>query len=255
MDFIQTIILSIIEGITEFLPISSTGHLIIMAKLMNLSQNAVQTNFEITIQLASIFAVCYEYREKFYNNLELWKKIIISFIPVGVIGLLFHKIVYQLFTVQIVAIAFIVGGIIFLIIEKYYKEKEHNIKDLKDITYKQSLLIGIAQAFSLIPGTSRSGATIVGGMLCNLNRKTATEFSFLGALPVMLAATLFDVVKHHAELGSGDISNLIIGFIVSFFMALITIRLFLKYIEKYNFVPFGVYRILFGVILLVFFAK
>ncbi len=253
MNLIQVIILGAIEGITEFLPISSTGHLIVVSNLMNLAQNAVQTNFEITIQLASILAVCYEYKEKLFTNIELWKKIIVSFIPIGVLGLLFHKIIYGLFTVQIVSTAFIIGGIIFLMVEKYYKEKECFVKDLKDITYKQSFLIGIAQAFSLIPGTSRSGATIIGGMLCKLNRKTATEFSFLGALPVMLAATLFDAVKHYNELGNGDVFHLIIGFIVSFLVALITIKLFLRYIEKYNFVPFGIYRIIFGIILLLFF--
>ena len=253
MEILQVIILSVIEGITEFLPISSTGHLIVFSKLIGLSQSAVHKNFEITIQLASMLAVAYEYRSKIYNNISLWKKIMLSFIPVGIVGLLFHKLIYSLFSVYVVGIMFIIGGIIFLIVEKYYVEKEHQTKKLEDITYKQSFLVGLCQVLALIPGTSRSGATIIGGLLAGLNRKVSTEFSFLIALPVMFVATIFDIFKNINNINFNEGFNLLLGFIISFFVALITIKYFIKYVEKNNFVIFGIYRIIFGILLLWFF--
>jgi len=255
MDITHVIILSIVEGITEFLPISSTGHMIVVSHLLNIPQSSIHINFEITIQLASILAVCYQYSERLRRGLNLWKKILVSFIPTGVVGLLFYKEITSLFSVITVALSFILGGIIFLIVERFYKEENSTIKNLDDITYRESLMIGIAQVLSFIPGTSRSGATIIGGLLCNLDRKTATEFSFLCAIPVMFSATFFSIYKNFEELGTGDIYTLILGFITTFFVALITVRLFLKYIKKYNFVPFGIYRIIFGLILLYMFLK
>jgi len=253
MDIINIIILSIIEGITEFLPISSTGHLIVVSHLLNIAQNNTHINFEITIQLASILAVCYEYSDKLKRGLDLWKKIIISFIPVGIVGIIFYKEILGLYSVITVAITFILGGIIFLIVEWFHNENEGTVGRLEDISYRQSLLIGIAQVFSLIPGTSRSGATIIGGLLCNLDRKTSTEFSFLCAIPVLFIATLFSLYKNFGGLNRDEIFILILGFIVAFLVALLTIRLFLKYVKRHNFVPFGVYRIFFGTLLLLFF--
>ncbi|GBF35938.1 undecaprenyl-diphosphatase [Methanofervidicoccus abyssi] len=255
MDIIQVITLSIVEGVTEFLPISSTGHMIVLSRLLNIPQNSIHINFEITIQLSAILAVCYQYAEKLRKSLNLWKKIIVSFIPTGVVGLLFYKEIINLFSVTTVALSFILGGIVFLIVEKFYRENKSTTKSLEDITYRQSLIVGIAQVFSLIPGTSRSGATIVGGLLSNLDRKTATEFSFLCAIPVMLTATLFSIYKNLGKLNTGDIYSLILGFVITFFITLITVRLFLKYVKRYNFVPFGIYRIVFGLILLLFFSN
>ena len=254
MDIIQAITLSIVEGITEFLPISSTGHMIVVSQLLNIPQSSIHINFEITVQLSAILAVCYQYSEKLRKGLNLWKKILVSFIPTGTVGLLFYKEITTLFSVTTVALSFIIGGIVFLIVEKFYREDKNTTKSLEDITYRQSLIVGIAQVFSLIPGTSRSGATIIGGLLSNLDRKTATEFSFLCAIPVMLTTTLFSMYKNLGELNTGNISPLIVGSVITFFVALITVRLFLKYLDRYNFVPFGIYRIVFGLILLLFFS-
>lgn len=254
MDIIQIMILSIVEGVTEFLPISSTGHMIVVSHLLDIPQSSVHINFEITIQLSAILAICYQYSEKLRRSLNLWKKIIVSFIPTGVVGLLFYKEIITLFSVTTVALSFILGGIIFLIIEKFYREDKNTTKSLEDITYRQSLMIGIAQVFSFIPGTSRSGATIIGGLLSNLDRKTATEFSFLCAIPVILAATLFSIYKNLEKLNIGDMYALILGFVITFFTTLITVRLFLKYVKRYTFVPFGIYRIVFGLVLFLFFG-
>ncbi|HIQ39249.1 MAG TPA: undecaprenyl-diphosphate phosphatase [Methanothermococcus okinawensis] len=254
MDIIQVITLSIVEGVTEFLPISSTGHMIVVSHLLNIPQSSIHINFEITVQLSAILAVCYQYSEKLRRGLNLWKKILVSFIPTGTVGLLFYKEITGLFSVTTVALSFILGGVVFLIVERFYREDKSTTKSLEGITYRQSLIVGIAQMFSLIPGTSRSGATIVGGLLSNLDRKTATEFSFLCAIPVMLTATIFSIYKSLEELNTGDIYTLILGFGITFFTALITVRLFLKYVKRYNFVPFGIYRIIFGLILLLFFG-
>ena len=254
MDIIQVLILSTVEGITEFLPISSTGHMIVVSYLLDIPQSGIHINFEITIQLAAMLAICYQYFEKLKKSLNLWKKIVVSFVPTGVVGFLFYNEITTLFSVTTVAISFILGGIVFLIVEGFYREEKSTTKSLEDITYRQSLLVGIAQVFSLIPGTSRSGATIIGGLLCNLDRKTATEFSFLCGIPALLTATLFSIYKHLEELNTGEMYILILGFITTFFVTLVTVKLFLKYIKKYNFVPFGIYRIIFGLILLQLFG-
>ena len=253
MDILQAIILSIVEGVTELLPISSTGHMIVVSHLMNIPQNSTHVNFEIAVQLSAILAVCYQYLDKLRRG-HLWKKILVSFIPTGIVGLLFYREITALFSVTTVALTFILGGIVFLVVEWFYREDKCTTRSLEDITYRQSLMVGVAQVFSLIPGTSRSGATIIGGLLSNLDRKAATEFSFLCAIPVILTATLFSMYKNLENLDTGDIYILIVGFVVTFITTLLTVRLFLKYVEKYNFVPFGIYRIVFGLILLLFFS-
>jgi len=239
MDILQAIILSIVEGVTELLPISSTGHMIVVSHLMNIPQNSTHVNFEIAVQLSAILAVCYQYLDKLRRDLDLWKKVLVSFIPTGIVGLLFYKEITALFSVTTVALTFILGGIVFLVVEWFYREDKCTTRSLEDITYRQSLMVGVAQVFSLIPGTSRSGATIIGGLLSNLDRKAATEFSFLCAIPVILTATLFSMYKNLENLDTGDIYILIVGFVVTFITTLLTVRLFLKYVEKYNFVPFG----------------
>ncbi|MBW9223984.1 undecaprenyl-diphosphate phosphatase [Methanothermococcus sp. SCGC AD-155-E23] len=254
MDILQVIILSIVEGVIELLPISSTGHMIVVSHLMNIPQNSTHVNFEIAVQLSAILAVCYQYLDKLRRGLDLWKKVLVSFIPTGIVGLLFYKEITALFSVTTVALTFILGGIVFLVVEWFYREDKCTTRSLEDITYRQSLMVGVAQVFSLIPGTSRSGATIIGGLLSNLDRKAATEFSFLCAIPVILTATLFSMYKNLENLDTGDIYILIVGFVVTFITTLLTVRLFLKYVEKYNFVPFGIYRIVFGLILLLFFS-
>jgi len=252
MNIFESIILGIVQGFTEFLPISSTGHLIVTSSMFGIDQTDTTKAFEVIIQFASILAVVFNYKDKFtLEKIELWKKIILAFIPIGVVGFIFAKQIKMLFSVEIVAVTFILGGIIFLIIEKYYKKKEHFIHDIEQISYKQAFFIGLAQIFALIPGTSRAGSTIVGAILVGLNRRASAEFSFLLALPVMCATTSYDVIKHYNDFTNTNWIVLCFGFVTSFIVAYLTIKLFLKFLEKFTFVAFGVYRILLGLLLLI----
>jgi len=253
MDIIQAIILGIIEGATEFLPISSTGHMIVASQWMGLSQTDSNKAFEVIIQLAAILAVVANYRDRFVlnpANIDLWKKVVLAFIPLGLVGLLFHKQIKAMFTVEIVATMFIGGGIVFLIIEYFQKNKQQPVQRLEDMSYAQAGWIGIAQVFALIPGTSRAGASIVGALLVGLSRKASAEFSFLLALPVMLAASGFDLLKHYQDFTGVNMLVLAAGFFVAFLSAWLVMRLFIRFLERFTFVAFGVYRILFGALLL-----
>ena len=251
MDILQSIILGLIEGATEFLPISSTGHMIVASQWMGIAQNDENKAFEVIIQLAAILAVVANYREKFsFAYIELWKKVVLAFIPLGIVGFLFHKQIKAMFTVDIVAVMFIVGGIIFLIVEYFHKDKVYPVEKVEDLSYRQALWIGIAQVFALIPGTSRAGASIIGAMLVGLSRKASAEFSFLLALPVMMAASGFDLLKHYQDFAGSDWMILLTGFVVAFISAWLVMRLFIQFLERFTFVAFGVYRILFGILLL-----
>jgi undecaprenyl-diphosphatase len=255
MGILDSIILGIIEGFTEFLPISSTGHLIVASQFLNIDQTAVNKAYEVIIQFAAILAVVFNYSDKItFKKIELWKKLILAFIPIGAVGFVFSHQIKELFNIQIVALMFIVGGIIFLIAEKYYDESKAHIDDVEQVTYKQALLIGIAQVTALIPGTSRAGGTILGAMFVGLSRKASAEFSFLLALPVMSAVTGYDLLKHYKEFTDANFLVLGIGFVIAFIMAFITIKLFLKFLEKFTFVSFGIYRIIFGIVLLIWFV-
>ncbi len=255
MTIFDSIILGIIEGFTEFLPISSTGHLIVASEFLNLEQTNVNKAYEVIIQFAAILAVILNYPDKFnFKHINLWTKIFIAFLPIAAIGFVFSSQVKALFSIQIVAYMFIIGGIVFLIVEKFYDESKHTISNVEDISFKQAIYIGLAQIFALIPGTSRAGSSIIGAMLVGLNRKASAEFSFLLAFPVMCATTAYDLLKHHNELLQGaNLANLAVGFVVAFIVAFITIKLFLKFLERFTFVSFGIYRILFGVLLLIIF--
>ena len=255
MTIFDSIVLGTIEGFTEFLPISSTGHLIVASKFLGIDQTAVTKAYEVIIQFAAILAVVLNYKEKFtLKKIELWKKLILAFIPIGAVGFVFSHQVKALFSVEIVAIMFIVGGIIFLLVEKFYIPNEAKLIDnVEDVTYKQALYIGIAQIFALIPGTSRAGSSIIGALLVGLSRKASAEFSFLLAVPVMCAVTGYDLLKHYHEFSDANLIALIVGFVVAFIVAFITIKLFLKFLEKFTFVAFGIYRILFGLFLLTIF--
>jgi len=255
MTIFDSVILGTIEGFTEFLPISSTGHLIVASKFLGIDQTAVTKAYEVIIQFAAILAVVLNYKEKFtLQKIELWKKLILAFIPIGAVGFVFSHQVKALFSVEIVAIMFIVGGVIFLLVEKFYIPNETKLIDnVEQVSYKQALYIGIAQIFALIPGTSRAGSSIIGALLVGLSRKASAEFSFLLAVPVMCAVTGYDLLKHYHEFSDANLIALIVGFIVAFIVAFITIKLFLKFLEKFTFVTFGVYRILFGILLLTLF--
>ena len=255
MSIFDSIFLGIIEGFTEFLPISSTGHLIVASHFLGINQTSVTKAYEVIIQFAAILAVVFNYKEKFtLKKIDLWMKVFLAFLPIGIVGFLFAHQIKELFSINVVATMFIVGGIIFLIVEKFFiPNEEELIDDVEKVTLKQSLVIGVAQVFALIPGTSRAGSTIIGALLVGLSRKASAEFSFLLAFPVMSAVSAYDLLKHYKEFSDTNFLTLGVGFIVSFIVAYLTIKLFLKFLEKFTFVSFGVYRIVFGVVLLILF--
>ena len=252
MGILEAIILGILEGLTEFLPISSTGHLILASWIMGIQQTQAHKTFEVAIQLGSILAVVFLYKDVLFKSIDLWKKLIIAFIPTGTLGFLLYKLIKSLFSPIIVAIMLIVGGIIFLIVEKFYKEEKHKIDSVDKIPYKTAFFIGLFQSLAMIPGTSRSGATIIGGILLGLNRKTAAEFSFLLAVPTMFIATFYDIYKHYNEFQLDNWINLGAGFITAFIFGVISIKLLLRFISTHSFTPFGIYRIIVGLIFLYF---
>ena len=255
MSIFDSILLGIIEGFTEFLPISSTGHLIVASHFLGIDQTSVTKAYEVIIQFAAILAVVFNYKEKFtFKKIDLWMKVFLAFLPIGIVGFLFSHQIKELFSINIVATMFIVGGIIFLIVEKFFiPNEEELIDDVEKVTLKQSLVIGVTQVFALVPGTSRAGSTIIGALLVGLSRKASAEFSFLLAFPVMSAVTAYDLLKHYKEFSDTNLLTLGVGFIVSFIVAYLTIKLFLKFLEKFTFVSFGVYRVIFGVVLLLMF--
>ncbi len=254
MGIFESILLGIIEGFTEFLPISSTGHLIVASQALGIDQTKVTKAYEVIIQFAAILAVLLTYKDKFsIKKIELWKKLILAFIPIGAVGYMFSGFIKSMFDIKVVAIMFIIGGIVFLIVERFYEEKEHFCDDVEKVTYKQALWIGIAQIFALIPGTSRAGSTIIGAMLVGLNRKASAEFSFLLAFPVMCATTGYDLLKHYNDFSGSNLVVLGVGFVTAFIVAYLTIKLFLIFLQRFTFVAFGIYRIIFGTILLIWF--
>ena len=252
MTIFDSIILGIIEGFTEFLPISSTGHLIVASELLGIKQTTVTKAYEVIIQFGAILAVILNYKDKFtLKKIDLWTKVFLAFIPIGVVGFIFSDSIKELFSIKVVAIMFILGGIAFLIVEKFFiHEEKQSIDDIEDVSLKQAMIIGFAQIFALIPGTSRAGSTIIGALLVGLSRKASAEFSFLLAFPVMSAVTAYDLLKHYNEFSLEDTGTLAVGFVISFFVAFLTIKLFLRFLNTFTFVSFGIYRIIFGVLLL-----
>ncbi|MBU1643489.1 undecaprenyl-diphosphate phosphatase [bacterium] len=253
MDIFQAIIIGIIEGFTEFLPVSSTGHMIVASIYLGVAQDSLNKAYEVIIQFAAILAVMLVYRDKLtFSKIVLWQKLFVAFLPLAIVGFIFKDQIKALFSVEVVAIMFIVGGIVFLIVEKFYKEEESHTVEVENVTYRQAFLVGIAQIFSLIPGTSRAGATIIGGLLLKMNRKTSAEFSFLLAIPVMGAVSGYDLLKHYSEFADANWGVFIAGFVTAFIVAFITIKLFLVFLQRFTFVSFGIYRILFGILLLLY---
>ncbi len=251
MTIIDSLILGIVEGITEFLPISSTAHMIIVSTLLGLKQTMQNVAFEVIIQLGATLAIVWIYLDKInFKEFELWKKVILAFMPLAVIGYLLRHQIKELFTIETAAWMFIIGGVVFFVVEYFYKEEKAKVKDVEKVNYLQALTIGFFQVFALIPGTSRSGSTIVGGMLSGLSRKAAADFSFLLAIPTMFAASGYELVKNIDSFKDQSGVVLAVGFIVSFISAYVAVKLFLKFIQKYTLIPFGVYRIIFGILLL-----
>lgn len=251
MDIIQSIILGVVEGLTEFLPISSTAHLIITAKLLAIGQTEFAKNFEIAIQLGAILAVVFLYWKKFLKDWLYLKKIIVAFLPTAVVGFIFYQIIknFLMESLLVIALALLIGGIIIIIFEAGKgKRTADNGSDL--ITYKEAFLIGLCQSVAIIPGVSRAAATIIGGLSLKLSRKTIVEFSFLLAVPTMIAATGYDLIKTGFSFSGQEVGVLLVGFFISFFAALAGVKFFLKFITKYNFFYFGIYRVILGLIIL-----
>ena len=251
MNFLDAVILGIVEGLTEFLPISSTGHLIVVSGLLGLKQTEFQKSFEIAIQLGSILAVLTIFGRELFTDRELWKKLIVAFIPTGVLGLLLYKLIKgYLFNPYVVSFCLILGGIVFILVEFWLSKREPRIRDIKQIGYPQALAVGFFQSLAMIPGTSRSGATIVGGLLLGMDRTTAAKFSFLLAIPTMFVAVGYDLFKQRGELSLDNWQLLAVGFISAFVSAYIVVKWFLNFLKGHTLIPFGIYRIIAGLIFL-----
>lgn len=258
MTIIQSLIMGIVEGLTEFLPISSTAHLIFAGELLRIPTSEFLKTFEISIQLGAILAVVIIYFKRVWNNLGLIWKLAAAFIPTSIIGLIFYKIVknFLMESNLVIAISLLLGGIIIILFENWYSKKNISEiaedKDLNAITYKQAVILGVIQALAIIPGVSRAGATIIGGLAQGIKRKTIVEFSFLLAIPTMLAATVLDIYKNPATFSGNQLTLWVIGFITSFITAIIGVKFLIKYVQKNDFKIFGWYRIVLGLIVLAF---
>lgn len=250
MTIIHSLILGLVEGLTEFLPISSTAHLMLAGDLLKIPATDFVKSFDIFIQLGAILAVVILYFKRIITNWNLIKKLAVAFIPTAIIGLALYKIVktYLLGNNFIAAGALLAGGIILIIFEKYFYKNNPTLSS--EITYKQAFVIGCAQSLAIIPGVSRAAATIVGGLAQKIDRKTMVEFSFMLAIPTMAAAVGLDLLKMPTSFSRPEWSLLIYGFLAAFITAIIGVKFFIKYIEKNNFIPFGCYRIILGVIVL-----
>ena len=255
---LKALVLGVVEGITEFLPVSSTGHLILVGDLLDFNSEKGKL-FEIVIQCGAILAIVWEYRAKFLSVAtglsdsaqarRFVMNLFVAFLPVAIIGLAFGKAIKEvLFKPVPVALAFIVGGVIILWAER--RKHRVTIESVDDMRWQDALKVGLAQCFALIPGTSRSGATIIGGLFFGLSRRAATEFSFFLAVPVLFAASGYELFKHRHEISADDLGILAVGSIAAFISAFICVRWLLRYIIRHDFTVFAWYRIAFGLIVL-----
>lgn len=262
ITFLQAILLGIVEGLTEFIPVSSTGHLILLIDIIGFKGPPGKT-FEIIIQLGAILAICWLYRQKIIDviiGLPTGKKeqqfslnIILAFLPAAILGVMFHGFIKSvLFQPIVVAVSLVIGGLIIIIIEKLvHKTKYVSIEDIKP---KTALLIGFAQSLAMIPGVSRSGATIMGSIILGVERKAATEFSFFLAIPTMLGATVYDIYKNYEVLSFDNAGLILAGFISAFLAAMLVVKKLIEFISNNGFTPFAWYRIVIGIIMIVLIA-
>lgn len=245
MDILTSSMLGVIEGVTEFLPISSTGHLILASSIFHIPESFFTTSFRIIIQFGAILAVIVIYWKKLWN-MSMIKTLIVGFIPTGIIGLALYKVakMYLLGNTTVVLWALLLGGIALIVFELWYKCRQiEETMETETVTYKQAAMIGLFQSIAIVPGVSRSAATTVGGLMLGLKRTTIVEFTFLLAVPTMLAAGGLDLVKNYSVFSMDQFGVLAVGFIVSFIVALGTIKFLLSYIRKHDFIAFGIYRI------------
>jgi undecaprenyl-diphosphatase len=255
MSTLQAIILGIIEGITEFLPISSTGHMILASSLMGIAADPFTKLFTIAIQLGAILSVVILYYKRFFQTVNFYLKLFVAFIPAAIFGKLLSKHIDRLLENPVgVAMALLIGGIVLLFVDKWFKDERHETEEHhRQPTYMEALKIGFFQVLALFPGVSRSAATIVGGLSQKLTRRAAAEFSFFLAVPTMFAATAYKLYEFHKDgyqFQQGQLTTLIIGNVIAFVVAMLAIRFFINYLSKHGFRIFGWYRIIIGVIIL-----
>jgi undecaprenyl-diphosphatase len=255
LSYVHALILGVVEGLTEFLPISSTGHMVLASALLRIPETEFVKSFEIIIQLGAILAVVIVYLKRLFSW-ELIKRLFVAFLPTGILGLIFYKIIktYLLGNVTVVVASLFIGGVILLVFERGVAKKNvlipegEAVKEIETISYRDAFIIGLCQSVAMIPGVSRSAATIVGAMLLGHDRKVAVEFSFLLAIPTMLAATGLDVIKNYHSFNSSEAGILVFGFGVAAIMAFIAVKWLLKYVRSHTFKPFGIYRIILAVV-------
>jgi undecaprenyl-diphosphatase len=266
-EWIKVVILGIVEGLTEFLPVSSTGHLIVAGYFLQLRES-LEGVFEIFIQIGAVVAVIVYYWPDLWRQARtitsdqsvqrLWLGIFAAFVPAAVIGLLLNDFIDEvLFSPTVVAIALIVGGVLFIVVEQWVmprRSEKETVEELQAVSVKQAIIIGFWQILALIPGMSRSGMSIIGGMLTGLDRKVATQFSFYLALPTLGAATIYTLLRNLDQISTSDLGLLILGAVISGIVAGASIAWLLRYVARNNFIPFGIYRIIVGVIILVLIA-
>lgn len=255
MDILHTIILGAVEGLTEFLPISSTAHLVLAAQALSIAPTEFVKSFQIAIQLGAILAVLLLYWRKFFVDRETLKRVAVAFVPTAVIGFLLYNLFKEFLieSIPLIAWMLLLGGAVLLLFELFHVEKEGAVREVRTMSYRQSIGIGLAQALAIVPGVSRAGATIVASMFFGLSRAASVEFSFLLAVPTMLAATGYDLLQTGASFSAGEFGTLALGFLVSLAFALLAVKFLLRYIQKHTFAVFGVYRILIAIIFLFFF--
>ena len=247
MKISDAVILGFVEGLTEFLPVSSTGHLILTAHLLGIPHDSFTKSFEIAIQLGSILAVVFLYWERLLKDVQTWKRILVAFIPTGLLGISFYKLIkgYLIGNDVVVVGALVLGGA-FLIFADRLCQRWCFIGDIRHLSLKRAFFVGLFQSLAMVPGVSRSASTILGGMFMGLRREKAAEFSFLLAVPTMFVATSYDLYKSYDEFSLQQWHILAVGFITAFLTALVTVRIFLSYVSRHSFLSFGIYRMVVG---------
>lgn len=251
MNLLHALILGIVEGVTEFLPISSTGHLILTSHLLSLQPTDFLKSFEVIIQLGAIGAIIALYWRKLLMSWEVMKRIAVGFVPTAILGLVFYKAIKQfLGNSEVVLWALGIGGLLLILFEKLHHEPISE-GSVEQISYRQAFLIGTFQAFAFVPGVSRAAATIIGGLALGLRRTIAVEFSFLLSVPTMLAASVLDIYKNGSAFSSNQFSLLAVGFVTAFIVALFAVKFLLKFVRTHSFISFGVYRVALALIFLV----
>lgn len=257
MDIFQALILSAVEGITEFLPISSTGHLVLTSELLRIQQTDFVKSFEVIIQLGAILAVVVLYWKRLLQGKALWLRLFVAFLPTAVIGFALYKFIKTVLlgNPMITLWALFLGGIALIVIEKLYKEKAHHLDEIESLSLKKAFVIGLIQSFSMVPGVSRAAATIFGGLFMGLKRKPAVEFSFLLAIPTMAGATGLDLLKSDFSFSGNEWGLLAVGFAGAFVTAIVAIKYFVRYVQHHTFVAFGVYRIVLALVFWLFIIR